>query len=174
MPQEPMFFVIRLLVAGALAAAVALLPGTASAHTELAESNPADGAVMTDAPSEVVLAFTTELSEESAFSVIGPDGETVGEGELDLDIADRNVLRGDVAVTEPGRYVVSYSAAAADGHPAEGEVAFTYRPEDRQPAAPDTALPGRDAPVPLVLGVGLCAIAMALALRGRRAATGRR
>jgi copper resistance protein C len=160
--MQPMRRVAPFLLAGSLA----LLPTLALAHTELAASDPTDGSTITDAPDEVVLTFEGEVGEGSSFGVVGPDGEAAGEGELDLDVADRNVLRGDVAVTEPGAYRVVWSVVGDDGHPVEGEVTFTYDPEG-EASTPDTALPN-DTGSPATL-IGMLLIVLAVTIPVRRA-----
>lgn len=164
--MQPMRRIAPFLLAGALA----LLPALALAHTELASSDPADGSTLADAPDEVVLTFEGEVGEGSSFTVTGPDGAAAGEGELDLDVTDRNVLRGQVEVAAAGEYTVSWSVVGEDEHAVEGEVTFTYAP-DGEAATPDTALaPGTGSPVALI---GLLLVAMAVAISARRALAAR-
>ena len=149
-----------------LAGSLALLPTLAFAHTELTASDPVDGSTITDAPDEVVLTFAGELDEDAGFTVLGPDGEEVGSGDLDLDVADRNILRGEVEIVATGSYTVAWSVIGDDGHAVEGEVVFTYDPEG-EAFTPDTALPvGTGAPV---ARVGVLLIVLAVTIPVRRA-----
>jgi hypothetical protein len=119
-----------------------MLPAAASAHADLASSDPAAGDVLNQPPTEVVLTFSGELDPAgSAFTVTDEAGAVVGEGEVDLQVADRNVMRGDVTTDASGTFEVSWTALSADGHPEEGT--FEFRVGDG--SAPNTALP---APAP--------------------------
>ena len=165
--MQPMRRIAPFLLAGCLA----LLPTLALAHTEMTASDPVDGSTVTDAPDEVVLTFAGELDDGATFTVLGPDGEEVGSGVLDLEVADRNVLRGQLEVAASGEYTVAWSVIGDDGHDVEGEVTFIYDPEG-EAFTPDTALPvGTGSPATLIgiLLVVLAAIIpvrQALAVRG--------
>ena len=153
-------------------AAVALLaiPAIASAHVELLSSSPEAGANLDAAPTEVTVTFDDELDpDHSTFTVADADGNEVGAGEVDLTIADRNVMRGDVTISDPGVYTVSYTVAGVDGHEIEGTFSFGFNTEDAIPEptgdehdeGPDTALPYRQpSPLPMVgaLLIGLAAV----------------
>lgn len=143
------------------------LPVAALAHTELTESTPADGAQLDEPPTEVVLTFEGEITEESTFTVTAADGTEVGSGELDLDLADRNVLRGDVSISEDGTYTVAYSIVGEDGDPIEGEVTFTVG-EESGTTTPNTAMSLAAGLNPTLLGVGLLSVAAVLTFRARR------
>lgn len=160
--MQPMRRIAPFLLAGALAA----LPAVALAHTELASSDPADGSTVSDAPGEVVLTFEGEVGDGSTFVVLDPSGAEVGSGGLDLEVADRNVLRGQLEVTAAGEYTVSWSVVGEDEHPVEGEVVFTYAPEGSA-SSPDTALPV-DTGSP-VAQIGLLLVVLAATISARPA-----
>ena len=147
-----------------LAGGLSLLPALALAHTELTASDPVDGSTITDAPDEIVLTFAGELDDGASFSVLGPDGDEVGFGALDLDVADRNVLRGEVEVAATGEYTVAWSVVGGDGHAVEGEVSFTYDPEG-EPSTPDTALPAGTGSTAALVGVLLLLLAVVVPVR---------
>lgn len=158
----------RLLAGAMLAALLALVPAIAAADTELASSDPADGSTMREAPSEVVLTFGGEVAEDSGFTVTSPSGDEVGTGVLDLDVAERNILRGDVSVEERGEYVVAYSITGEDGHPIEGEVSFTFEPDGTvSPRVPNTAMAAPSSANALVL-IGLALVGLAAVTTLRR------
>lgn len=136
-----------------LIAVVATLavPGTALGHAELVESSPESGAELDSPPAEVTITFDDELDPSSSgFVVTGSDGSEVGRGAVDLQVADRNELRGAVEIEEAGEYTVAWTAVAGDGHLEEGSFGFAYRSEDGPPS-PDTALPVPAAPNELVV-----------------------
>ncbi len=159
---------LRSLLPASLALALALgVPAAAIAHTDLAESSPADGAQLNAPPSEVMLTFEGEVSAESTFTVTDGTGATVGTGSLDLDVAERNVLRADITATEGGTYTVAYAVVAEDGDTVEGEVVFTVGSPGPS-AQPDTAVPAHRGSNAFVVGLALVAGAMALAVVRRK------
>jgi methionine-rich copper-binding protein CopC len=163
---------LRFVLGHAMSLALLLgVPALAMAHTDLIDSSPADGAQLDEPPTEVVLTFESEIGDESSFTVADADGSEVGSGELDLDVAERNVLRGEVSITEDGTYAVAYMIIGEDGDPIEGEVTFTVGEVDAgAPPPPDTALPAPGSPLNAsVLGVGLLLVSGGLALRTRLA-----
>ena len=144
--------------------ALAALPVAASAHSELATSVPAEGANLQTAPSEVVLTFSAELDPDgSSFAVTDPTGAQVGTGKVDLSVAARNILRGNVSITKPGNYRVAWTSLSLDGDQLKGTVTFGYRSS----SPPNTAMPrGTD---PLLLSVAaILLLAAAILLVPRR------
>jgi copper resistance protein C len=167
-------------VLGVLLAIAALLvvPALAAAHASLESTDPEAGANLDDPPTEVTLTFDDELQPDgSGFTVADADGNEVGSGSLDLDVAERNVLRGEVSITDPGVYTVSWEIVAEDGHPDSGEFSFGYRADAERgaaeraaaaEAAPDTALRPAEGHTPLgVMGVLLLVAGVGLAARLR-------
>ncbi|SEI97533.1 copper resistance CopC family protein [Demequina mangrovi] len=127
--------VLSLLAALAAALAVA---APATAHTALVGSDPEEGATVSEL-AEVSLEFTEELLEiGNELAIVAPDGT-------------RTALVVDEPVTETisaavpdealaaGENTLVFRVVASDGHPIEGEVTFTYAPEE--PAASSTASP---------------------------------
>lgn len=110
------------IAAGALAA-LAQPASPASAHAVLASSNPAANAVLSAAPTEVVLTFSESVRKvPDRIRVIGPDGERVDQGDARFDGA---VVTIPVRQTDAqGTYLVSYRVISADSHPVAG--GFTY------------------------------------------------
>jgi len=154
----------RLAAALSLAGVLLAVPAAVSAHAELVVSDPAAGATLPTAPARVELTFNGELDPDgSAFTVIGPAGGSVGGGEVDLDVAERNVMRGAVDSGGDGAYEVRWTAVSIDGHEESGTIAFTVG----QDGTPNTALPR---PIPTwPFGLALLAVA-AIAATRRRAA----
>jgi copper resistance protein C len=165
---------MRLLIAAATAAALLMLPATVLGHVEVTSSSPAAGENLDTAPTEVTVTFDDELDpDKSTFTVTDADGNEVGSGEVDLSVADRNVLSGPVTISDPGVYTVSYTVAGVDGHVVEGTFSFGYNTDDTIPEptggedhdSPDTALPRRAAPLAPMLGGILLALGCLLAAR---------
>ncbi len=110
---------------GVLLAALALLAlvaGPASAHAQVREYQPFDGAVLDEAPAEVSVLFNEGVQLPTAgLRVFDAEGERVDDGEAMVDPADPNrivvALPDDL---DDGTYVVTWRAVSADGHPIKG------------------------------------------------------
>ena len=159
----------RLLISAATAAALLAVPASALAHVELMSSSPAAGDNLDAAPTEVTVTFDDELDpDKSSFAVTDADGSEVGSGEVDLTVADRNVLSGSVTIAEPGVYTVSYAVAGIDGHVVEGTFSFGYQADEEIPEPtgggehPDTALPPPELSLATTAGWLLIALACVL------------
>lgn len=158
---------IRTLLLPMAVAALLLTPGPVGAHAELMSSSPAADAELETPPTKVVVAFDGELDPAaSGFVVTDGAGLEVGAGEVDLEVAERNELRGAVEIEEPGTYTVAWTAAAADGHAQEGTLTFTVLdPVSSPPAAPDTALSPPGTPGPgATLGLALVGLSLGLGI----------
>ena len=114
-----------LLAAALLAAfaAVLFLAAPAHAHDELVSSNPADGAVLDTAPSEIELVFSSELMDLGN-QVIVEDaaGTNLAESEP---VLTRETLVQAVPALDAGEYKVNWRAVSGDGHPITGTFSFT-------------------------------------------------
>lgn len=102
---------------------LALVAGPAYAHDELRSSLPADGATVTQPPSQVVLTFEEAPVELGVQVVVtGPDGP-VSAGAPRVDGDD---VVADVQPQAPaGRYTVEWRVTSDDGHPVSGAFSFT-------------------------------------------------
>jgi methionine-rich copper-binding protein CopC len=98
--------------------------GSATAHTALASSDPADGATVATPPSVVTLTFTGAISPQFATVVVNSvDGRNWVSGAPQVAGAElRASLNSDVPA---GAYTVGYRVVSADGHPVSGSVTFT-------------------------------------------------
>ncbi|MFC7326529.1 copper resistance CopC family protein [Marinactinospora rubrisoli] len=127
--------------AGLLAALfTALLLGlgtapAAHAHNVLISSSPEDGSTPAQAPDEIRLTFNTTVgSGGNGITVTGPDGQKYEEGEVRVDAEQASIaLR---APEQAGQYQVNYRIISADGHPIDGEIAYTLTPDALPSAAP--------------------------------------
>jgi len=166
----------RILGTSATLIALLAMPATALGHVELVSSSPAAGEDVDVAPTEVILTFDDELDPAtSSFTVTDPDHNVVGTGEVNLTVADRNVLTGSVTIIDPGVYTVGYAVAGIDGHQIGGAFSFGYNadeaiPEPTDEEHPDTAMPRPELPLTaaaggLLLGLGVLVGARRLAAR---------
>ena len=147
--------------------ALAALPIATAAHSELDKSDPANGANLQSAPSAVVLTFTEELDPTgSSFTVTDAGGATVGIGEVDLDVAARNILRGAVSITQPGAYRITWTSLSLDGDTLHGTVTFGYRLS----SPPNTSIrPRQGADLLSLTAAGVLLVVVAGLLAERRA-----
>jgi len=109
------------------ACAVLVLSGaTAFAHPRLVRATPAVEGTVRTAPSDVTLRFNEKL--EPAFSSVvirDSAGKQVDKGDVQLDKADRRIMRVSLPPLTPGVYKVEWRVVAADTHKVEGD--FTFR-----------------------------------------------
>jgi methionine-rich copper-binding protein CopC len=164
----------RLLLMAVTMLAPLALPAAASAHVELISSSPEPGDNLESAPTEVTITFDDELDPDlSSFTVTDAEDNEVGSGEVDLTIADRNVMTGRVSIDDPGIYTVAYRAEGIDGHQLDGTFSFGVNARQQIPAptggeeGPDTAMPAPELPLVELAGALLLALAFLLALRPR-------
>jgi methionine-rich copper-binding protein CopC len=165
----------RLPLAATLALALWAAPAIVLGHVGLVGSDPEAGTNLDAAPTEVTLTFDGELDPDgSSFTVSDHHGEVVGSGDVDLDIADRNVLSGPVSISEPGVYTVGWTVLGADGHEIGGSFSFGYATDEAIPPGgesghghenPDTALPMQGPPPTTLTGLLLLAMAGLLGIR---------
>lgn len=114
--------VVAGLLLGVLAAA-----GPAAAHTGLETAEPAADATVSAPPARVRLDFTgpLQVGADHALGLFGPDGARVDDGTA-VPVGDRSIEVGVAPLAATGVHTVRYLVIAEDGHPIEGEHAFTY------------------------------------------------
>ncbi len=136
-----------LTVASGLVLLLTLSPLPASAHDEMIEATPSQGAALgPDDPQFAAFRFSGEIFPEAAFvSVVDPSGADVSVGEAT--VAGDTVSR-EFAATTSGTYTASYRVTSSDGHPIEGSVNFTYDGPAASDPSPDTAEQGGDDDTP--------------------------
>jgi methionine-rich copper-binding protein CopC len=152
-----------------LAAPVAVL-----GHVELISSSPESGDNLDAAPTDVTITFDDELDPDlSSFTVTDADGGDIGGGEVDLTVADRNVMTGAVSIADPGIYTVAYMVAGIDGHAIDGTFSFGFNALQQIPEptggeeAPDTAMPAPEPPLAQLCGGLLLGLAVLISVRRR-------
>lgn len=106
-----------------LSGAVLLIHMAAAyAHAHLHKSTPADGSVITAAPSTVVLTFSEAARLTAAWIQKGDEPKLKLEPLPEKSAAEVTV---PVPALTPGSYVVSWRAVSADGHVTPGQIHFT-------------------------------------------------
>ncbi|MGV0837656.1 copper resistance CopC family protein [Mycolicibacterium thermoresistibile] len=114
-------------ILGALAGILTLLAvagaPVASAHATLMSTDPADGAVLDEAPQRVAATFNEPMQDTfAAMTVVGPDGHLWSTGEAEV---DGPVVSVAVKPLGPaGTYTANYRATSADGHVVSGSWTF--------------------------------------------------
>ena len=133
------------LAAGAVVLLVSIgWAAPALAHDALLGSEPADGAVLTEAPSQIVLTFSdAQAGVGSEVAVVGPDGAVWSDGPVQVS---------EAVVTQPlrpdmpeGVYTVTFRSVAGDGHPVSGT--FTFSVDLPEAVVTEAAEPAAAAPV---------------------------
>ena len=105
----------------------------AQAHSDLLSSTPADGEVLTTAPSVVTLQFNEEISPAGLQVVAqGPQGTVT----LGTPIIEGALVTAAWPTTAAGgEYRVAYRVVSADGHPIDGSIGFSYPDAETDAAA---------------------------------------
>lgn len=160
-----------------LALVVAVAGNSASAHSGLARSEPAEGDALLSGPRYVRLWFTEAVRDNgrNLIGVLDADGARVDEGVAYVDPEDPTHVWAPIEGALPvGEYRVEWRASSADGHPVEGVFAFRVAPNDptaielRQPELTPPAasevpaadvVDGDGVPRGVVMGLGLAVIA---------------
>ena len=105
-----------------LAALVVLPLPPATAHAELIDSDPKDGATVKTLPDQVVLEFSEEVASPAFVDVTAADGTQVAAG--DPQVLGTKVEAQLTADGPSGSYTIAYRVVSADGHPISGELTF--------------------------------------------------
>jgi methionine-rich copper-binding protein CopC len=107
-----------------LGVAALAVSSPAVAHDALIGSDPADGAVLVAAPTQVVLQFSAAQAELGAEVVVtGADGVSWSDG-VPV-VADTTVTQPLLPGMPNGPYTVTWRSVAGDGHPVTGTLGFT-------------------------------------------------
>jgi copper transport protein len=119
----------RLLVGGVLALLATIFTGlaswgVASAHAELLSTSPTSDAVLTAAPTQIVLTFSEHVDPvPDSIRVVAGDGTAVALGSMSQSLGD-DTISTNLPKLANGSYVVAWRAISADSHPVAG--AFTF------------------------------------------------
>ena len=115
----------RIIIATALAA----FASAAFAHAHLLAETPAAKAVVTPAPTALLLKFSEAVELRfTGVKVTGPNHEPVALGTASLDPKDDTKLTVPLAGTvAAGVYTVAWHALSKDGHKTNGTYSFTVK-----------------------------------------------
>lgn len=97
----------------------------ASAHAHLQKASPADGSVITTAPSSLVLNF----SEAARLTVISIQKDDQARQTLKAPTTSAQQISIPLPALTPGSYSVSWRAVSDDGHVMPGTLHFTLAPD---------------------------------------------
>ena len=102
---------------------ITMLSTGAFAHSRVDTTTPENGAVLSDAPAEISLSFATEI-RLTRVSLIHQDhpGQPLDLGEQKSFAEDFTLPLEDMG---PGIYRIEWRGLGSDGHPMQGEFAFT-------------------------------------------------
>ncbi|TIX26369.1 MAG: copper resistance protein CopC [Mesorhizobium sp.] len=123
------------LVVGLLATIVFLaslaVPNQAFAHAALIKTDPADGAVMEQGPTQFSLTFSEPVSP-LVLTLVRPDGTPVPLTAFRL--SDQTVEIDNPQPLKSGTHVLSWRVISADGHPVGGSLLFSIGAPSAPPA----------------------------------------
>ena len=127
--KKLLFVLISLLV---------IIPTIASAHTELASSNPASGQVVTEDLKEIVLTYEGKIESLSTMKLV-MDGAEIPL--LSVEPRDKQLVGTLSAPLENGSYIIQWSIAGEDGHPITGEIPFSVQMAQKEEQKTETKEP---------------------------------
>ena len=139
-PRAAVVLVVSALV---FAPAVAFA-SAAQAHDSVIASTPTDGEVLRELPAKFSVTTNEALltldgtASGFALEVVDSAGYYYGDGCLTVSGA---TLSTPAALGEPGDYVLIWQVVSGDGHPASGEITFSWEPPDAAAPAPAAATP---------------------------------
>ncbi len=111
-----------------LLSVLTLWPLFASAHTHLEKSQPEKGAVLTVAPTQVELWFTSKVAAEwSKVTVTDDHGQRVDTGKVEQGDGEKH-LRVGLKPIGAGAYHVKLNVVSGDGHRVKGSFSFNVNP----------------------------------------------
>ena len=104
-----------------------VMPGIVFAHARLLRSTPSAGAWLRSSPPIIRLVFSEiPMAAVSRILLVAPNSETIPLGALRVDPVDHHAIIAIVpGPLDSGTYMVHWSTAASDGHPAVGSFTFT-------------------------------------------------
>ncbi|TPI44679.1 copper resistance protein CopC [Mesorhizobium sp. B2-9-1] len=120
------------LAAMLVAMALLVVPGRALAHAALVATDPADGAVLAQSPTQFSLTFSEPVSP-LVLRLVRPDGSQLALTSFRL--KDRTVEIGNPETLESGTHVLSWRVVSVDGHPVGGSALFSIGAPSAAPVA---------------------------------------
>nr|WP_275693426.1 copper resistance protein CopC [Nocardioides sp. TF02-7] len=112
----------------------------ASAHASLVGTDPAEGAVVPEAPAEVTFTFDEPVSVvDNGVAAYDASGAPL---EVEAAAQDEVVTAGLPADLDDGTYVVVWRVVSSDGHPIAGSLTFHVGAPSEEVVPPETAAEG--------------------------------
>src|SRR5918911_2498380 len=103
-----------------------LLCAPALAHASLVETDPADGAELSQAPKQVQLRFNEPVEAEfTPVKVLDQQGNRVDREDAQVGSDDRRTVVAGLKELAKGTYTVQWRVISADTHPANGSYEFS-------------------------------------------------
>jgi copper transport protein len=103
-----------------------LLCAPALAHATLLETDPADGAKLSEAPKQVQLRFNEPIEAEfTPVKVLDQQGNRVDRDEAQVGSDDRRTVTAGLKELSKGTYTVQWRVISADTHPVNGSYEFS-------------------------------------------------
>ncbi len=122
------------LLAMVMLLAVLAAPNAAFAHAALIKAEPADGAVLEQAPTQFSLTFSEPVAP-LVLTLVRPDGTPVALTSFRL--SDQTVAIDNPQKLGAGTHVLSWRVISEDGHPVGGSVLFSVGAPSEAPAVAD-------------------------------------
>jgi len=129
-PSRPFRRVLLALAATAVLAATATASATAFRHTRLIKSEPADHDTLAVAPKAVRLWFSEKVElGVTTVKLASAAGAAMAVAPLARPDTSKDapIVAAILKPLAPGAYVIDWSTAATDGHPAKGTIAFVVK-----------------------------------------------
>lgn len=106
-------------------AALLAFASPAFAHSEQISTDPVDGAIINQLPENFVVTYNEDLIADGTFAVLVFENSPT---DLTAEVIANQVFISIPADLAAGDYAVQYKTVAADGHPQEGVINFSYQP----------------------------------------------
>jgi copper transport protein len=137
-------------VAG-LTVAAGAMTSPAGAHAQVKKSSPADGALLDEAPSEVVITFTEPPDPQlSTIDVVTSSGQSVTTGSAEIVPGDVHEVRVGVEDLPKGVYTITWRAVSkTDGHVTGGSLSFGVGVQPPKPGEAGEGATETSNPTPL-------------------------
>lgn len=96
-----------------------------AAHAELVDAQPAPGATLPEAPTEIRLTFSEPVGAQSEILLFGHDFQAVDGVVAQVDPAHPEEIVATLPALAEDTYTVQWSATSDDGHEISGSYSFT-------------------------------------------------
>ena len=129
-------------VALALSAGVAggaMMAPAAMAHDAVLNSNPSNGATISELPEQITMEFSGQPQGDFNTVALSRGGEVLFDEKPEVKDRDLSVDVPDSVEATPGEYTVGYQITSSDGHATRGSFNFTVSGENSAAASSETA-----------------------------------